>query len=70
MCEQSLEKAGLRSNIVIDCSHGNSLKADVQPLVLIVRQIRGNTSIAGSCSKAWAAGHTKAIFGEEYRRCV
>ena len=51
MCEQSLEKAGLLSNIVIDCSHGNSLKQhDVQPLVLtnIVRQIRdGNTSIVG-----------------------
>ena len=51
MCEQALAKAGLRANIVIDCSHGNSLKQhEVQPLVLtnIVRQIRdGNTSIVG-----------------------
>ena len=51
MCEQALAKAGLRSNIVIDCSHGKSLKQhEVQPLVLtnIIRQIRdGNTSIVG-----------------------
>ena len=40
-----------RHNIVIDCSHGNSLKQyEVQPLVLTncVNQIRdGNTSIVG-----------------------
>ena len=51
ICEQALARAGLPSNIVIDCSHGNSLKQhDVQPLVLTdcVNQIRdGNTSIVG-----------------------
>ena len=51
MCEQALARAGLPHNIVIDCSHGNSLKQyEVQPLVLTncVNQIRdGNTSIVG-----------------------
>ena len=35
LCEQALEKAGLPTNIVVDCSHANSNKDhNVQPLVL------------------------------------
>jgi 3-deoxy-7-phosphoheptulonate synthase len=51
MCEAALAKAKLEPNIVVDCSHGNSLKQpEVQPLVLrnCVNQIReGNRSIVG-----------------------
>ena len=51
LCEQSLEKAKLPMNIVVDCSHANSNKDhNVQPLVLddIVHQIKdGNQSICG-----------------------
>jgi 3-deoxy-7-phosphoheptulonate synthase len=51
MCEQALAAASLDSNVVIDCSHGNSFKQhEMQPLVLqnCVNQIRdGNRSIVG-----------------------
>ncbi len=51
LAEKELEDAGLPRNIVIDCSHGNSLKDHrLQPLVLenCVNQIvEGNTSIVG-----------------------
>ncbi|MEE2821125.1 MAG: 3-deoxy-7-phosphoheptulonate synthase [Pseudomonadota bacterium] len=51
LCEQALEKAKLPTNIVVDCSHGNSNKDhNVQPLVLddIAHQIKdGNRSICG-----------------------
>ncbi|MFP6683321.1 MAG: 3-deoxy-7-phosphoheptulonate synthase [Polyangiaceae bacterium] len=51
MCEEALDKAKLGANIVVDCSHGNSLKKpELQPLVLksVVDQIRnGNRSIIG-----------------------
>ena len=51
MCEKGLEKAGVATNIVVDCGHGNSLKQhEMQPLVLrnCVNQIReGNKSIIG-----------------------
>jgi phospho-2-dehydro-3-deoxyheptonate aldolase len=51
LCEQALREAGLPSNIVVDCSHGNSLKDPaLQPKVLdnCVNQIvEGNTSIVG-----------------------
>jgi 3-deoxy-7-phosphoheptulonate synthase len=51
LCEQALEKAGLPTNIVVDCSHANSNKDhNVQPLVLddIAHQIKdGNRSICG-----------------------
>lgn len=50
-CEQQLQKGGVSSNIVIDCSHANSNKdPDVQPLVLkdVTHQIlEGNKSIIG-----------------------
>ncbi len=51
LVEQSLAKAGLPKNIMIDCSHANSSKKpELQPLVLenIGHQIAdGNTSITG-----------------------
>ena len=51
LAETSLRKAGLPENIVIDCSHSNSLKdPTLQPLVFTdcIHQIReGNRSIVG-----------------------
>jgi len=51
LCEQALEKAGLRKSIMVDCSHANSSKDPaIQPLVLqdITHQIlEGNNSIQG-----------------------
>ena len=51
MAEQALLKAGLPSNIVIDCSHANSYKKpEFQPLVMadVVNQVRlGNQSLVG-----------------------
>jgi 3-deoxy-7-phosphoheptulonate synthase len=51
MTEQALAKAKLPANVVVDCSHANSLKKpELQPMVLAdcVNQIRlGNTSIVG-----------------------
>ncbi len=50
-CEAELEKAGLKQNIMVDCSHANSSKDhNRQPVVAreIARQIRdGNQSIMG-----------------------
>ena len=50
-CEAALAKAGLPSNIMVDCSHANSSKDhNVQPLVTrdISNQIlKGNNSIVG-----------------------
>ena len=52
VCERELEAAGLRRNIVVDCSHGNSNKDPaMQPLVLenCANQIvEGNQSIVGA----------------------
>jgi len=49
LCEQALEKAGLRKSIMVDCSHANSSKDPaIQPLVMqdVTHQIlEGNTSI-------------------------
>lgn len=51
MAESALRGAGLSPNVVVDCSHGNSLKQhEMQPLVMrnCVNQIRdGNRSIIG-----------------------
>ena len=51
LCEQALHKAGMMSNIVVDCSHGNSKKNyQLQPLVAedVIKQIlEGNQSIVG-----------------------
>ncbi len=49
LCEQALDKSGLRKSIMVDCSHANSNKdPGLQPLVMqdITNQIvEGNTSI-------------------------
>jgi 3-deoxy-7-phosphoheptulonate synthase len=49
LCEDALEKAGLRANIMVDCSHANSNKQyELQPLVIedVAKQILGgNRSI-------------------------
>lgn len=51
LCEQALEKAGQKANIMIDCSHANSNKDPaLQPLVAenVANQIlEGNKSIVG-----------------------
>lgn len=51
LCEQALEKAGQKTNIMIDCSHANSNKDPaLQPLVAenVANQIlEGNRSIVG-----------------------
>ncbi|HQQ63197.1 MAG TPA: 3-deoxy-7-phosphoheptulonate synthase [Pseudomonadales bacterium] len=51
LCEQDLQKAGIKPNIMIDCSHANSNKNhDLQILVMdnVVNQIlEGNRSIIG-----------------------
>lgn len=51
LCEQDLQKAGIKPNIMIDCSHANSNKNhDLQVLVMdnVVNQIlEGNKSIIG-----------------------
>ena len=51
MAEQALRKAGLPTNIVVDCSHANSYKKhEWQPLVMadVVNQVRlGNQSLVG-----------------------
>ena len=51
LAEQALTKAGLASNLVVDCSHGNSWKnPKLQPLVMkdVVNQVReGNRSVVG-----------------------
>jgi 3-deoxy-7-phosphoheptulonate synthase len=51
LCEKELAGAGLPVNIMVDCSHGNSLKDHtLQPLVLdncITQILEGNRSIIG-----------------------
>ena len=51
VCEQELTKAGVKTNIMVDCSHANSNKNhELQPLVMenITNQIiEGNNSIIG-----------------------
>jgi 3-deoxy-7-phosphoheptulonate synthase len=51
LCEQALEKGGIKANIMIDCSHANSNKdPGLQPLVIenVTNQIlEGNQSIIG-----------------------
>ncbi|UVE19363.1 3-deoxy-7-phosphoheptulonate synthase [Pseudomonas sp. LS44] len=51
ICEQELAKAGIRPNIMVDCSHANSNKDPaLQPLVMdnVANQIlEGNQSIVG-----------------------
>lgn len=51
LCEQELKKAGIKANIMVDCSHANSNKNhELQTLVMdnVVNQIlEGNQSIIG-----------------------
>ncbi|MGD9984682.1 MAG: 3-deoxy-7-phosphoheptulonate synthase [Porticoccaceae bacterium] len=51
LCEQALRKAGVSTNIMVDCSHANSNKShELQPLVIenVTNQIlEGNQSIIG-----------------------
>ncbi len=51
LAEQALKKAGLTARIVVDCSHGNSMKQpELQPFVLkdcLMQILRGNRSICG-----------------------
>ncbi len=51
LCEKELEKAGIKPNIMVDCSHANSNKdPSLQPLVMenVTNQIiEGNQSIVG-----------------------
>lgn len=51
VCEQELKKAGVKANIMVDCSHANSNKNhELQPLVMdnVAHQILdGNQSIMG-----------------------
>lgn len=51
VCEQELKKAGIKANIMVDCSHANSNKNhELQPLVMdnVTHQILdGNQSIMG-----------------------
>jgi 3-deoxy-7-phosphoheptulonate synthase len=51
LCEEALEKAGVKQNIMVDCSHANSNKQpELQPLVVdnVANQIlEGNKSIVG-----------------------
>jgi 3-deoxy-7-phosphoheptulonate synthase len=51
LCEKELQEAGLRPQLVVDCSHANSSKdPSLQPLVMenLVNQIvEGNRSIIG-----------------------
>jgi 3-deoxy-7-phosphoheptulonate synthase len=65
MTEKALAKAGLRANIVIDCSHANSYKDPaLQPLVMtdFVNQVRcGNKSLVGVMIESNIAAGKQAI---------
>ena len=60
LCEQELHKAGIRPNIMIDCSHANSNKDPaLQPLVMdnVANQIsKATIPLLASWSKATLAG--------------
>ncbi len=65
MAEQALRKAGLPTNIVVDCSHANSYKKhDLQPLVMadVVNQVRlGNRSLVGMMVESNIVAGNQAI---------
>ncbi|PID50424.1 MAG: 3-deoxy-7-phosphoheptulonate synthase [Proteobacteria bacterium] len=48
LCEQALQKAGLRQNIIVDCSHGNSSKQHALQ-ALVAENVTGQI-IDGNCS--------------------
>jgi 3-deoxy-7-phosphoheptulonate synthase len=65
LCEQALEKVGLDSNIVVDCSHGNSSKDPaLQPLVgenCVNQILEGNRSIIGLMLESHLNGGSQSI---------
>jgi 3-deoxy-7-phosphoheptulonate synthase len=65
LAEQALQKARLRENLVVDCSHANSQKKpELQALVLrdVVHQIReGNRSVVGFMVESFIEGGQQAI---------
>jgi 3-deoxy-7-phosphoheptulonate synthase len=65
LAEAALDKAGLRKNLVVDCSHANSWKRpEVQPLVMrdVVHQIReGNRSVVGLMVESFLEPGTQPI---------
>ena len=65
LCEKELEKAGVKPNIMIDCSHANSNKDPaLQPLVMdnVANQIaEGNTSIVGLMVESHIGWGSQAI---------
>ncbi|MBP9805215.1 MAG: 3-deoxy-7-phosphoheptulonate synthase [Candidatus Accumulibacter sp.] len=65
IAEQALAKAGLPTNIVVDCSHANSYKKpEWQPLVMadVVNQVRlGNQSLVGMMIESNLVAGNQAI---------
>ncbi len=65
IAEQALAKAGLATNIVVDCSHANSYKKpEWQPLVMadVVNQVRlGNQSLVGMMIESNLVAGNQAI---------
>jgi 3-deoxy-7-phosphoheptulonate synthase len=65
LTEQSLAKAKLAQNIVVDCSHANSWKKpELQPLVMrdVVHQVReGNRSVVGMMVESFLEQGSQAI---------
>ncbi len=65
LAEQALVRAGLKKNIVVDCSHANSWKKpEMQPLVMrdVVHQIReGNRSVVGFMVESFLEPGNQAI---------
>jgi 3-deoxy-7-phosphoheptulonate synthase len=65
LAEQSLDKAKMPRNIVVDCSHANSWKKpELQPLVMrdVVHQIReGNRSVVGVMVESFLEGGNQPI---------
>jgi 3-deoxy-7-phosphoheptulonate synthase len=70
--KELLRKSGLRQSVVIDCSHGNSLKKpERQPIVLrdVVKQVKeGETAISGVMLESYLYdGRQDVVEGEELR---
>lgn len=65
LCEEALEKAGLATNIMVDCSHANSNKQpELQPLVVenVGNQVlEGNRSIVGLMIESNINGGNQSI---------
>jgi 3-deoxy-7-phosphoheptulonate synthase len=65
LCEKALANAGLPTNIVVDCSHGNSFKdPSLQPLVLdtvVNHVIDGTKSIVGFMLESHLFGGNQSL---------